>query len=190
MPQLTLTRISNFVRKEYVLIILTSLALIIFSLYIFNRFRQNESPTGIMWLSKIAPGETTSEQLKKALGEPIEATTEGSITTYSYPTTNEKRPTKVGVQENVVDLIQESVIAKEKGLLSDYIAKYGNPEAVLYGKYDFASPANFWGSKGLVVYGNPVSGLIIEIWYFPPMSLKEFLGKYPEFKLEPKHEDL
>lgn len=190
MPKLTLTKISGFIKKDYPILLIGLLLLTIFGIYIFNLTKSKTIYNGEMWLGKIAPGNTTSEELKNKVGRPLETKIENSKIIYSYPTSNEKRQTKIDIAQDVVQLIQEPVIAKEKGILNDYISKFGNPEKVLYGKYSYASPANFWGDKGLIVFGNPISGLIIEVWYFAPTSLDEFLRNYPEFTLEPIREDL
>lgn len=190
MQEFTLTKVSGFIKKEYPLLLLGTISIIIAGLYAFNLTKPKITYNGVMWMGKIAPGHTTFEELKKTIGQPLDAVTENSKIIYSYPTTNEKRPTKIEAEVGVVQQIQEPVIANEKGTLFEYISKFGEPEKVIYGEHGFAAPANFWGSKGIIVFGNPLSGLIVEIWYFPPTSLDDFLAKHPEFTIEPNREDL
>ncbi|MCR4324705.1 MAG: hypothetical protein NUV69_03380 [Candidatus Curtissbacteria bacterium] len=189
MTESSLNRISIFLKKESPLLLLGLASLFITSVFLFNLLGK-PSDDEVKWLGKVTPGKTTEEELRQAVGEPIKIEQQNGKTIYVYPTTNENRQTTVEIENDKVQLIEEPVIAKEKGSLNGYIAKFGQPEALIYGQHGFAAPGHFWGSKGVIVFGNPISSLIVEIWHFPTTNLATFLQQHPELRTEPSHEDL
>lgn len=185
----TLNQISQIVKKEWPLILIGSLLVILFSIAIYSSlFRgkiTQQTPPGTAWLSNIYAGTTTKGQLESQLGQPTAITQQGNNIIYTYPSNNQFRPQEVDLLNNTVSLIKEQIIGNEKGKLVDYTQKYGSPEAILLGKHGFAAPGHFWGKNGLLIFANDFDGTIVEIWYFEPSPLITFLAKHPELSTEP-----
>lgn len=186
MENFSLTKIAKVAKSELFLIMLAVVSISIFSIFVFTviKGKNKESKTinrQIPWKAQVIPGQTNIKKLNSLLGNPLK--TENS--TYYYPSINPKRPHLVEVSQDKVALVREQVIAKEKGQMKDYVESLGQPDAILYGEHEFAAPGHFWGKRGLLVFGNDNSGIILEIWYFEPSTLEDFLLKYPELKKEP-----
>ena len=116
-----------------------------------------------------------------SLGNPKEIKTEGGKETYLYSSTNQYRSHEVQFSQDTTSLVKEQIIGSEKGKLPDFIEKYGQPQAIIYGSHGTIAPGHFWGDKGLMLFANVNDGRLIEIWYFPPQSLANFLKTYPNF---------
>lgn len=186
MNKFTLTQIAKLVKSELILLVLGGLSLIVFTLAIFS-FAKSKNPPAITssqtpWQNNIYAGKTTKEELKSALGSPIDVKKEQGKETYLYPSTNENRLHEIEIAESTVDIIKEQIIGEEKGKLKDYIQNYGQYEAEFFGKHGTFAPGFFWGKNGILVFANKNDGIIIEIWYFTPTSIIDFLQKNPEIK--------
>lgn len=184
MEKLTLTKVASFFKSEWILLFLGVISISIFILAIvsFSQTKTPKNPPGIPWQNQIYAGTTTKEQLKSILGPPIKIEGEGGQISYFYPSTNNLRPHKVEFLENTVGVIKEQVIGNEKGDLADYLQKLGQPEAVLFGPHGTFAPGHFWSSKGILVFANKFDSTIIEIWYFAPTNLDEFLSNNPQLQ--------
>ena len=191
MGRLTLTQIARIIKSEATLIVLAIISIGLFTLGIFAIIQREPEKIQIAsgqvpWQDQILAGKSTSYELESKLGKPIKIQTQDKRSSYFYPSGSQQRFNEIEIDQNVIQLIKEQVVANEKGNLNDFLVKFGQPEKILYGKHGIAAPAYFWGEKGIVVFGNPTSGLIVEIWYFKPITLMVFLQKYPEFQLTPK----
>lgn len=182
---MNLSQTAKIARSNLFLIVLGVFSVTIFTLFIIATLNSKPAYKGISWENQVFPGQTTVQQLKKSLGEPIRVDSDAGQITYFYPTTNENRPVAVQITNETVQKIKEPVIAKEKGSLKNYISDLGKPEAIFYGDHGFAAPGNFWGSKGIMVFGNDISGLIVEVWYFPPTNTESFLQQNPSLSVDP-----
>lgn len=182
MEESRLTTTAKTLKSHLVLIIIIFVVvnLFILSMLAFVN-RNNKQSAGVQW-QDITPGQTTSKDLENKLGEPLKI----QNNSYYYPTSNQNRPTEVVVDNNTVKLVKEPVIKNEKGTLQNYIEQLGQPEKVFYGQYEYAAPGYFWGQRGVMVFGNPKSGVILEIWYFPPTTADAFAEQYPELKDQPE----
>lgn len=184
MKDVSLTKIARVLKNEWFLLVLALLSLTLISLTVAAYLNKSKQYRGVMWQNNITPGETTTEDLGNKLGGPIKTAVENDKLIYFYESGNEFRPHEVEIFQDKVNIIKEQVIADEKGSLNDYLSKFGQPERILYGQHGYAAPANFWGSKGIIVFGNAESGKILEIWYFPPTTPDQFLAENSGFDLE------
>lgn len=186
MGQLTLTTVAKLLKSEWILIFLGTISLAIFSITIFSftRPKIEKAPQGAPWQNQIYAGTTTKEELKSLLGSPIKVDDRNGQISYFYSSANQYRPHEVNVLGNTVNLIKEQVIEEEKGRLADYTQKYDQPERKLYGKHGAFAPGHFWSKAGLLIFANEFDGKIIEIWYFSPTTLENFLQQYPELTTE------
>lgn len=185
MAELSLTRVANYLKSEWFLVTLGGLSILLITLAIlsFSKNKINNIPPGTPWQNNIYAGQTTKKELESKLGKPIK-TAEEDKTIYFYPSTDQYRPNRVEFSEDIVNVIKEQVIGDGKGGLNDYIQKYNQPETELFGPHGTFAPGHFWGKKGILVFANKFDGTIVEIWYFAPTTLNDFLQKNPSLSLE------
>ncbi|MBI3342259.1 hypothetical protein HY024_04005 [Candidatus Curtissbacteria bacterium] len=182
MENFNLQNIAKIIKNDIVLISFLVIALLLAIVSGFALINSKPEIKGTPWQS-IEPGKTTTDQIKKVLGDPQESSNSGQTLMYSKK--DDKRQIAVDIQNNKATVIKEPVTHNEEGDLNSYIQKFGQPEKILYGPDETAAPGHFWGQRGILVFGNPISGIILEIWYFPPTDLRTFLSQHPELKPEP-----
>lgn len=190
----TLTQAARILKSEWLLIFLAiiSISLITLTIYSFGKHKTalpepNQKIKQVAWQNNIFTGTTTKEELESKLGEPIKVTQTDQKLSYLYPSQSQYRPHEVIFEQDTAVLIKEQVIGNEKGTLNNYTQKYGLPESIIYGQHGTAAPGHYWGSRGFLVFANIYDGTIVEIWYFEPQVLSEFLAKNPDFNTEPPH---
>lgn len=187
MERLTLTQIAKIIKSEWILLLLAFVAIGIFSLALFFRPRQpppKTTPSQIPWQKTIFAGQTTTSQLTNTLGQPAKVENNQDKIIYDYSTPNQYRPNQVEIQGDTVYLIKEQVLESQRAKLNDYILYYGPPQAQIFGQHGTFAPGNFWGEKGLLVFAGNQEGIVIEIWYFQPTTLEDFLNNHPDFSEE------
>jgi hypothetical protein len=184
---MTLSDFSRLVRSEVVLIVLGLISILVFSVALVSFLNKEESPRGTTW-NNIVPGSTTKEQLFSTMGQPekSEQTQEGE--NYFYPSSSEFRPHEVDISDSTVKLIKEQITGIEGKKLTDFLSLFGAPEAKVYGTHGSFAPGSFWGSQGIMVFANENDGTVIEVWYFEPTTVRQFVASNPGLSLEePKH---
>lgn len=186
MAKLTLTQTARFLKSEWLLLILgtVSIALFIVAILSFSRNRQEPPLQGAPWQGDIYAGRTTLQGLESKLGPPPQTSEKDGELVYLYSSTSEYRPHQVEFSGNTISIIKEQVIAAEKGKLTDYLQEYGQPEAEIFGPHGSFAPGHFWGKDGLLVFAGQFDGTIVEIWYFAPTTLQNFLSENPELRTE------
>lgn len=186
MKNLSLTQTVQFIKSQWLLIVLAAGSIILVSLSLISSFRTKapEAPQSASWQQNIYAGQTTKAEVESKLGPPIKTEEKDGKTIYSYQSINQYRPHQIELLGEKVVTIKEQVIKDEKGKLNDYIQKYGPPEAEIFGTHGTTSPGHFWGKIGLLVYAGNFDGTIIEIWYFQPTTLEKFLLDNPNFTTE------
>lgn len=192
MAKITLNQISNFIKTEWILLLLGSLSIIISIIAFVGPFGKNGGTENqVPWQNNIYPGKTSKDQLESIAGKPLKTEEQNGKTTYLYPTKSQYRPSKVEVSGNTVSVVKEQIIGSEKGSLFDYFNKFGSPQLKLFGQYSFIAPGYLWAENGILVFGSEVDGTIFEIWYFKPTNTGEFLRSHPELSTElPKEKGL
>jgi len=187
MSKYTLTDIAKAVRSEWFLItsIIVAIGIVLLSFIGLNIGKKSGEQEGsIAWKNNIIAGETTKDKLIKSLGQPLKIEAADNQVSYFYDSGNKYRPHEVELSEDQVNLIKEQVVGDERGKLSYYLQKYGEPQATVYGRHGDFAPGHFWQAVGLLVFANTNDGTIVEIWYFQPQDLQNFLGRHPELKLQ------
>lgn len=182
MEKLTLTRIANIIRSEWVLLIfgIFSIALFVLAVVTLTRPKPQEVQRGVSWKSNIVAGKTTKEELETKLGPPVKTQIAEDQLSYFYPSANQYRPHEIEFSQETISIIKEQVIGAERGTLDDYIQKYGQPEKILYGEHGTFAPGHFWGQVGLLVFAGQFDKTIVEIWYFTPTTADNLLTKNPQ----------
>jgi len=126
----------------------------------------------------VIPGKTKEDQLTNLLGAAVDQKQEGGKTIYQYSSESRYRPNDVIVEQNKVVLVKEEIFGPEKGILTDYITKFGKPAQVLYGTHGMTAPLYLFAKAGLAIYANPHDGKILEIWYFQPTTTQSFTRNF------------
>ena len=185
MPKVTLHQIATFVKAEAPLIILGFLAISAVAVALFLHDPNQSSPPtppGTPWQNAVYAGATSRQELEAKLGQPQKVEQYDNRLVYQYPSQNQFLPHTVEITQDTVTIIKEQVIGNEKGVLSDYQAKYGPAETKLFGSHGTIAPGHFWGAAGLLIFANQFDGTIVEIWYFQPTTLEIFQSQNPQLK--------
>lgn len=181
MSNLTLTQLARIIKSEWFLILSALLvtAIVALSMLTFFRTKKPQPPQGVPWQNQIYPGQTTTSDLRQKLGDPVDIQNQEGQILYFYPSINKNRLHKITTKDNLVTKIEEQVIENEKGNLTDYQSQHGPAQAEVYGRHGTFAPAFVWPQKGIAVFANKFDGTIVEIWYFKPTTLANFLAANP-----------
>ncbi len=167
------------VSKARLLIFLLSLLVVV--ILVTELFaRRLPQETAVNAWKNIIPGKTTPEEVESSLGQPQQkAEIEGKMT-YFYQSPIPDWPDKIQLSEDqkVVEIIKHYFPSASENYQS-FLDKYGSPDKELFGPHAQAGFSVFvFLQKGVAVIANPDSGKVMEIWYFPPKNLGEFLTLY------------
>lgn len=176
----------NFIKKYQLLIFLSFLLGILIFIKIFLRVSETGNisplltPTPTISISAnlkdIIPGKTTKNELDNKLGQPIKIEESLNYDVYSYLSENKNWPNQIYVpkKEDKVSLIKE-YFPQEK--YSQFIEKYGQPEKELYNSHSQAGFSVFvFAQKGVAITADSNSEIVLEVWYFSPTTLEDFLS--------------
>lgn len=127
--------------------------------------------------NSLVPGVSTKDDVIKSLGEPSDSKNNGNL--LEYLSSNPNSPNEVVFESGKVTLIREIITLKEQKSISDLEKEYGNAVNKLYGPHSAAGfDLYVISEKGIAYVGHVESGLLLEIWYFTPMTFEEFNYKY------------
>ncbi len=173
-------------KKLFIPFIIISIICISFIGYLLifkNKNTVTKQPVGETGFSynNLSPGVSTTEDIKKVLGDPKKEISNGSSTILEYNSTNPNFNNQLSVDSGTLSLVKQIVSSKDNISISDLNQKYGNYEDVLYKSSSYSGfNLYIYPSKGLAYIGHQGSGIVLEIWYFKPMSFETFkdtLGK-------------
>lgn len=167
-----------FFRKNGLLILLAFLATILFVLRVFVGLGKKEPPQPIVFSWKgVVPGETQTAQLTNILGIPENSSQERSQITFSFRADDGGPPDRIISENNVVGIIKEHYFEGKN--LTSFIEEYGQPEAEFWGEYKTVGFKTYvFPGKGIALVANQNDGGVIQIWYFKPTTISEFLLKW------------
>ena len=174
----------KFIKEHWFLIFLAFLATVLvtlkFLIYITPIPLQPSSVSQSNTWKEIVPQVSTSKDLQKILGQPIDIQKEKDLVVYFYPSETENWPTKIYVSETTqkVTLIKRFFPSPSETYQS-FISQFGPPDKELFGPHQGAGFSVFvFLKKGVAIVANPNSGMILEIWYFSPTTLEDFLSSW------------
>lgn len=185
-----------FVKKYFwVFIFIIVIVSVIGDAYLQSRSKQPKpTPTPVAQRASyksIVPGVSTEADLTKLLGTPIKTTINGSQKTDLFKSTSELRNHIAIVQGENVSFFKEIVSAHDTTTAKDIIDIYGAPPNTLYSKLPnstfnlYVYPAN-----GIAYLGH-TDGTLLEIWYFQPTSIGEFITTWgTDYSFQPSTEVL
>ena len=182
--------ITFFNKHKYLLVFICLLIIVL--IYFF--LRQNESSKQEIIESQqnqakyesLAPGKSTKEDVINKLGDPLKDNQ--NDTQFEFESSSTERPHKVTLEENVVKLIKETVTLNDKKGIPDIQNEFGETTHILYGDRSSAGFHLFvYPENGIAYIGQTQSGLLLEVWYFPPTTFEEFKSNYaPGYTLTPQ----
>ncbi len=180
-----MNKIFNITKKQ---IFILSLFITIFSLAFIiiqsknkldQNFSKNNNDNGNQMsnIRKIIPGKTSIDEANILLGKPLETNSDGNITTSKYKTLNEYRSNKIISKDGLSELIVEEIINNEK-TAEDIRKVYGISPVILYEKTPLSTFNLYvYSDKGIAYLGHK-DGTILQIWYFSPTTIADFITKW------------
>lgn len=124
----------------------------------------------------IVPGTTTRKDLEQTLGKPTNIFQTDKEMVYQYPSSVKNWPNEISItKDNQKVKLIKNYFPDET--FQNLIQKLGNSSAnPLYGPDSVNGFLTYvWPEQGLATVANNQSGIILEIWYFSPTTLEEFL---------------
>lgn len=190
-----MNKIIEFIKnKKITILTIISLSFLIFIVIKINNNKQNpivqEIPIStpvnkIADFNEIIPGKTSLERINELLGKPLNSTVSGELNVSSYKSTNQYRNHKVYSKDGLAELVVEEIINGSK-TANDIRKIYGIAPEMLYEK-TLSSVFNLYiyPSNGIAYLGHEDGG-ILEIWYFVPTTIDDFITKWgSDYSKEP-----
>lgn len=173
-------KILLFIKSYWILI------LIVFTLFIYlaNLFIKKPSvpvtPTAnkIAKFGEILPGKTSVEKVDEILGKPIGSETQNGNTILDYKTTNKYINDQVVANNDLVKIVKKAVIFGDKTNAETITKDFGIAPYTLY-KQSSNSVFNLYvyPQNGIAYLGH-LDGTVMEIWYFEPTTIEDFISKW------------
>jgi len=127
----------------------------------------------------LLPGKSTEEEIVNTLGIPIKESTTDNAKILEYKSKNPNYNNTFYTQQGILNLAKEIITPDDNIKISNIAEQYGNYEEVLYKS---GSEAGFnlyiYPSKGIAYIGHQLSGIVTEVWYFPPTDFENFKKSY------------
>lgn len=163
------------------LISLLAIGFIAFKIYSTNSRQKNISPQNAEGAKyrDLQPGVSSLNDVASALGPSVDERDQDGKKILEYKSNNPNFNNEVTIEEQKLSFIKQIVTMDEQITISEINKKYGNYEYILYGPLSTNGfDLYIYPSKGIAYIGHQSSGIILEIWYFPPTNLEEFKAKY------------
>lgn len=128
--------------------------------------------------NEVVPGKTSIEKINELLGSPLSTISLNNIDTSMYKSSNQYRTHEVVSENGIVKLIIEEVVDNSKN--SETIKKiYGVAPEVLYEQLP-SSVFNLYvyPENGIAYLGHESGNAILQIWYFEPTTIQDFISKW------------
>ncbi len=137
----------------------------------------------------VIPGISTESDLNKILGTPVKTTIDGNRKLDEYKSTSELRLHNAVIENDKVIFIKEIISSYDTTKSSDLTSLYGEPPVKLYSKFPNASFYLYVFPSNGIAYLGHTDGTLLEIWYFIPTTIQEFLSKWAtEYSTSPPTE--
>jgi len=128
----------------------------------------------------VVPGLTSPEQVFALLGQPAATSVEPSGTTYFFSSANQYWKNEVRAREATVAFVKEYVFPPADTSLLSTIRRFNVSPTRLFGPDSVAGRDLFVSpERGVALFANGEKDKLYEVWYFPPVSLEQFL-QFPE----------
>ncbi|MEK7169014.1 MAG: hypothetical protein AAB778_03315 [Patescibacteria group bacterium] len=178
----------NFIKsKKIILLTIISLSAAIFIIININKNKDTTNsvtPTPISnkqtaSYKNITAGEQFNEnKINELIGYPVNSTISGEIKTNNYRSSNEYRNNELKIKKGKVNFIREVVNPDDNKKADDIRNIYGIADYVLYEKESNSFFNLYVYLKNGIAYLGHEDGTILEIWYFEPTTLENFIENY------------
>lgn len=171
-------------KRIILLSVATLVLLFVIGLYLLSQFQKPKTqlPQTVsdITFKSLVPGKSTKEEILDALGTPKkEDVVNQNKTLLEYDSDSSVYNNQITVDNGVVDIIKEIVTLKNPKYSQEIKKVYGEPKYFLYGSDSYAGfNLYIYPENGIAYLGNPHTGLLLEIWYFPPTTFEVFKEKY------------
>lgn len=173
------------IKKHWIFILVGVIALTFLpSFFVGKKTQPTPSPTPIgtssTFYQDIRPGITSESQLSQILGTPLNKTPEVNKTILDFPSDYPSNPHQAVTRKGQTILFIEKVSLDKNQALSEYISRYGQPDTIKYAKEIGPKYSlHIFLKHGLAVAAHDIDEKVVEIWYFQPQNLKDFLDLSP-----------
>jgi hypothetical protein len=172
-------------KKSFIIILLVGIAILTIYFIFSKRSTPPAQNTTAPSFQSIEAGINTPKDVVAKLGEPLSSSTESLL---EYKSKNPNLNNSFTIENNKVVFIREIIGETEAKTSTDIIAQYGGPEYVLFGPNSVNGFNLYVYPKiGLAYIGHVTDPALLQIWYFEPMSLDQFISKWAsDYSLEHK----
>jgi outer membrane protein assembly factor BamE (lipoprotein component of BamABCDE complex) len=176
-----MNKIIGFIKNHLliIIIILTIIILVLTTISLKNiNKKQPEQPSlapAPQW-QNITPGQTSKTEVKEKLGTPEKDITKENSEVLYYPSDYKYADNQVYIKDRQVSLIKEKIPYQQNLELSTLIDNYGPADLILYSDdLGNAWPIYVYAGQGLAAAAHVKDNIVLEKWYFPPMTPDQFL---------------
>ena len=126
----------------------------------------------------IIPGTTSTDEVTKILGEPIEMTVDEDLgmTVLLYRSDNEFVPDAFYIKDKVVHFISAGMNEEEPLYISSIIESYGQPDQKTYSLYSAGTMMYLYPELGLSLLVDEQQGAVLFEHLFVPMKLEAYFN--------------
>jgi|SRR3989344_6293838 len=184
----------TLIKKNKILVILLAIfsILFLFDKTIFNK--PKTPPKTIQDIKRasyqnLTPGSSTKEQVTEILGNPLKEEADGTI--LKFTSSAPGKPHEVVIKENNILLIKETITINDDKKVNDIKKEFGEPKKILFGPgYTSEFYLSVYPENGIAYIGQDASGVLLEVWYFTPTNINDFIINYaPNYtRTPPSHE--
>ena len=170
-------------RKKFFILGVISLISIVFILFKTSSTKQvTTKPTPfstnkIADFKSIVPNQTSLDRINELLGYPVETRKDGDFTINEYRSTNKYRNHTIEIKKGLAIFIRQEIISGEQKA-SDIQKIYGLAPYMLYSQAASATFNLFVYPNNGIAYLGHKDGTILEIWYFSPTTIEDFINNY------------
>lgn len=172
--------------KKYWLLILVSLAAVLFVVNKILETKQSPSKipepvnTNVANYRSITPGTSKLDDVNNLLGFPLgEIKIDGKLIS-EYQSSNQYRNHVVIFENNTVNLIKEKIISPEDKSANSITKEFGASPYILYSRDPSAVFDLYVYPNNGIAYLGASDGTVLEVWYFKPTTIEEFIDKWGE----------
>jgi hypothetical protein len=167
--------------KKYWIFIFISLAGILYVASLLIKTPEEDKTSAIdktASFESLTPGISNKGDVNTLLGKPLSSTTSGLFETSEYKSSVEMVPNVGYFINDKLSLLKRVVPAKEDEKSSSIISIYGTATNILFSKTANSTfDLYVYPSNGIAYLGHS-DGTLLEVWYFQPTTIKDFIEKY------------
>lgn len=176
----------KFIKKYWILFLLSFAAILYITNFVLNFKKSPTTPpnptpttTNTATYKTLSPGSSSQEDVNKVLGSPVKEEKNNGTILAEYKSSNQYRYHTVEFENNTVSIIKEVINTPDNKNSESIISVYGVAPYILYDQYP-GSTFNLYvyPQNGIAYLGHKNGTTLLEIWYFKPTSIDNFISKW------------